>query len=88
VFVGRVIPPREDEVEVMVVVVATALTVNVTVMLPTQAFESVAETVSGKFPACVGIPERRPAEVRLMGVGRVPVSENVIVPTPPVCANC
>ncbi len=47
---------------------------------------SVAVTVIGKLPVCVGVPESV-APDNVSPVGSVPVSANVVVPTPPVCVN-
>jgi hypothetical protein len=57
--------------------------VSVSVTLPEHPFESVAETVMEKLPVCVGVPLRTPA-TKVMPVGKVPVSANVMAPTPPV----
>lgn len=76
-------------VDVMVVVVLTVeaeFTLSVSLTFPVQPLESVAVTVIGKLPACVGVPLRTPA-AKVMPVGKAPFSENVTVPTPPVCAN-
>jgi len=53
-----------------------------------QPFWSVAVTVIGNKPACVVVPDSTPDEVSIvMPVGSVPVTDQVIVPTPPVCVN-
>ena len=54
-----------------------------------QPFESVALTVIGKEPVCVGVPERTPvAGLSVRPAGNVPLlSENVVVPTPPACVK-
>ena len=48
--------------------------------------ESVAVTVMGKLPGCVGVPESTPPE-NVRPFGNVPVKLNVVVPIPPVCVN-
>ena len=56
--------------------------------MPVQPFWSVAVTVIGKLPFCVGVPERTPVtELRVMPVGSVPLFDHVIVPTPPLCVK-
>src|SRR5207302_8226243 len=56
--------------------------------MPLQPFESVALTVIGKLPVCVGVPERTPFEASVRPAGNVPpASENVVVPTPPLCVK-
>ena len=49
-------------------------------------FESVAVTVIGNLPVWVGVPLRTPAK-KVMPVGNAPLSENAVVPTPPVSVN-
>ena len=39
-----------------------------------------------KLPVWVGVPDKTPEE-KLIPVGRAPLSENVTVPTPPVCVK-
>ena len=48
--------------------------------------ESVAVTVIGKLPVCVGVPERVPLE-KFMPLGNEPVKLNVAAPIPSVCVN-
>src|SRR5438270_6222600 len=56
--------------------------------VPLQPFESVALTVIGKLPVCVGVPERTPFDASVKPAGNVPpASENVVVPTPPLCVK-
>lgn len=54
--------------------------------MPVQPLASVAVTVTGKLPVCVGVPESVAPE-NVNPVGSVPVKENVVVPIPPVCVN-
>src|SRR5258708_14537097 len=50
--------------------------------MPKQPLASVALTVIGNEPVCVGVPERTPAVESVKPVGSVPLlSENVTVPT-------
>jgi hypothetical protein len=49
-----------------------------------QPFASVAVTVIGKEPVFVGVPDNRPPGERVKPAGNVPVSLNVMAPTPPV----
>ena len=42
--------------------------------IPLQPFESVALTVIGKLPVCVGVPERTPAADNVMPAGSVPLT--------------
>jgi hypothetical protein len=87
-FVGRANPLKLEAVDVMVVVVAVecCTTVKVTLTLPVQPFESVAVTVNGKLPVWVGVPLSTPA-TKLMPVGKAPLSDSVVVPTPPLSVN-
>ena len=55
------------------------------VPVPVQPFASVALTVIGKVPLCVGVPERTPTEDSDMPVGSALAVVNVTVPLPPVC---
>ena len=55
-------------------------------LLPVQPLESVAVTVIGELPVCVGVPDSVP-EAKAMPEGSVPVSDQVIAPTPPVCVK-
>src|SRR3954451_19451155 len=56
--------------------------------VPLQPFESVALTVIGKLPVCVGVPDRTPLLASVRPVGNVPLaSEDVVVPMPPLCVN-
>src|SRR5947209_8152014 len=56
--------------------------------MPLQPLESVALTVIGKLPVCVGVPERTPLEASVNPAGSVPpASEKVVVPTPPTCVK-
>ena len=49
-----------------------------------QPFASVAVTVKGKVPVCVGVPESvAVAALNVMPVGSVPVNANVMVPIRP-----
>src|SRR5256885_2317105 len=53
-----------------------------------QPFASVALTVIGNVPACVGVPLNTPVdELSVMPAGNAPVSLHVIVPMPPDCVN-
>ena len=54
--------------------------------VPMQPAASVAVTVIGKPPVCVGVPERTPA-AKLIPVGRVPVRLKTTGATPPVCVK-
>ena len=55
---------------------------------PWQPLPSVAVTVIGKEPFCVGVPERTPVEVlSVIPAGRAPLSDQVIVPMPPDCVK-
>ena len=55
---------------------------------PVQPFESVARTVIGKDPVCVGVPDRVPLLARVSPVGSVPVKRaKVVVPMPPLCVK-
>ena len=73
-------------VVVAVVAVVAGVIVRVSLIIPEHPLESVAVTVIGKLPVCAGVPLRTPA-TKVMPVGKVPVSEKVIAPTPPVCAK-
>ena len=56
--------------------------------VPVQPFESVALTVIGNVPVCVGVPESAPFAASVRPVGSVPLaSENVVVPMPPLCVK-
>src|ERR1700741_433830 len=59
---------------------------SVYVRVPTHPFASVAVTAMLKLPVCVGVPDSVavPAS-KLRPGGSVPVSDQVIVPVPPVC---
>ena len=46
---------------------------------------SVAVTVIGKLPVCVGVPASTPAEESVMPFGRALVVLKVVVPVPPDC---
>lgn len=50
--------------------------------MPAQLLESVAMTWKGKLPVWVGVPARV-GVVKVMPVGRVPLSVRVVVPMPP-----
>ena len=47
--------------------------------------ESVAFTVIGKLPVCVGVPARTPAAESVMPLGKTLVVEKFVVPMPPDC---
>ena len=50
--------------------------------MPKQALASVAGTVMGKLPACVGVPDRTPVlGFSVIPVGSAPVTDQVVVPT-------
>src|SRR5262245_46604617 len=69
-------------------VIVWQLMTSVTARVPKQPFASVARTVIGKLPVCVGVPESTPVAVlKLRPVGSVPVSDHVMVPTPPDCVK-
>lgn len=48
--------------------------------------ESVAVTVTGKLPSCVGVPENV-APMKLIPFGKAPVKLYEVEPTPPVCVK-
>ena len=48
---------------------------------------SVAFTIIGKLPDCVGVPLKTPPEESERPVGKVLVVEKTIVPIPPVCVK-
>src|SRR5205807_6155170 len=56
--------------------------------LPVQPLLSVAVTTMGKEPACVGVPARSPALLKVIPTGSVLAVENVVVPMPPLWLNC
>ena len=69
-------------------VIVGQATVRTIARSPTQPFTSVARTVTGNDPVWSGVPERMPVPgSRDMAFGRVPITDQVIVPTPPVCVN-
>ncbi len=52
---------------------------------PMQPLASVAVTVMGKLPVWVGVPDRTPVDgLSVTPVGSVPVTDQVMVPMPPV----
>ncbi len=56
--------------------------------VPVQPFASVALTVIGKEPVCVGVPESVPFAASVRPAGSVPEARlNVTAPMPPVCVN-
>ncbi len=56
--------------------------------MPLQVFVSVAFTVIGKVPVCVGVPERTPAVESDIPVGSVPLAiVKVAVPRMPLAVN-
>ena len=62
--------------------------VRVTARSPKQELASVARMVIGKDPVCSGVPERTPVPGSSdMPLGRAPVTDQVIAPTPPVCVK-
>jgi hypothetical protein len=48
---------------------------------------SVALTVIGKLPVCVGVPLSTPADDKVKLVGKVLAVLNVVVPMPPLCVK-
>ena len=48
---------------------------------------SVAVTVIGKLPVCVGVPARTPAVESVMPAGSVLAVVKFVVPMPPDCVN-
>jgi len=64
-------------------VIAGQTITNVKAVVPVQPFLSVAVTDIGKLPVCVGVPDNVPFE-KVIPVGSVPLSVNVIVPRPPL----
>ncbi len=52
-----------------------------------QPLLSVALTVNGKLPVCVGVPASKPAEDRVIPVGRVLAVLNVVAPMPSACVK-
>ena len=48
--------------------------------IPVQPFASVAVTMIGNEPVCVGVPERTPFAPRVRPVGSVDAVENVTAP--------
>ena len=54
---------------------------------PVQPLLSVAVTVIGKAPSCVGVPERTPAVESVMPVGKVLAVVKLVVPMPPDWVN-
>ena len=54
---------------------------------PVQPFASVAVTVIGNEPDCVGVPESVPFAASVMPVGSGEAVENVSPPTPPAPVN-
>jgi hypothetical protein len=64
-------------------VMVDELIVSVSVIFPEQEFEYVAVTVIGKLPDWVVVPLRNGAE-KVTPVGKAPLSEKVVAPTPPV----
>ncbi len=60
---------------------------SVTSTVPEHPPASVAITVIGKVPPCVGVPERTPAALSVTPAGSVPVKDHVTAPTAPVCVK-
>ena len=83
VAVGNDPPPVRDTV------IAGQLIVRLYVgPVPEQPFASVAVTVIGKEPVCVGVPERTPVDgLSPRPLGKAPLSDQVIVPVPPDCVK-
>ena len=52
-----------------------------------QPFESVALTVIGNVPVCVGVPLSTPALESVIPVGSVLTVPNVVAPMPPDCVK-
>src|SRR5437763_1252180 len=56
--------------------------------MPLQPLASMALTVIGKLPVCVGVPERTPFDASVNPAGSVPpASEKVVVPMAPTCVK-
>src|SRR5207253_1163324 len=55
--------------------------------VPLQPLPSVALTLIGKLPICVGVPERTPAADSVRPLGSALVVENVAPPMAPVCVK-
>ncbi|MDP9193281.1 MAG: hypothetical protein M3P06_16405, partial [Acidobacteriota bacterium] len=65
-----------------------AITMVYVAPVPVQPFESVAVTVIGKEPVCVGVPESTPFAANVKPAGSVPVANvNVALPIAPVCVK-
>ena len=65
--------------------VPALLMVNTYGRAPVQALASVAVMVMGKLPVWVGVPERTPVDgFSVMPMGSAPVTDQVMVPMPPV----
>src|SRR5260221_958477 len=62
--------------------------VNVKLSDPVQPLESVATTVIGNVPVCVGVPESVPSAASVMPGGNVLQGWNVTAPMPPLCVYC
>jgi len=55
--------------------------------VPEQPFASVALTVMGKVPDCVGVPDRTPAVDRDNPLGSALAVVKLVVPMPPDCVK-
>jgi hypothetical protein len=72
----------------LVTVIVWQPIINVKLSDPVQPLESVATTVIGKVPLCVGVPESVPSAASVMPVGSVLEVVNVTVPMPPLSVYC
>jgi hypothetical protein len=64
------------------------ITIVYVALVPVQPFESVAVTVTGTDPVCVGVPLSTPLLASVRPAGSVPLaSVYVAVPIAPVCVN-
>lgn len=71
----------------VMVIVPHVITRLYVVPIPVQLLASVATTVMGKAPNCVGVPESTPFEASVNPVGKVLEVVNATVPIPPLCVK-